>query len=69
MWTMERPETGRGLGFTGGHFHRNWGNDNFRKLVLNGILWLAKINIPPNGLQSIVTDQDLQQNLDARKQS
>jgi len=69
MWTIERPDTGRGLGFTGGHFHRNWGNDNFRKLVLNGILWLAKMDIPPNGVESIVTDQDLQQNLDAKKQS
>ena len=28
---------GRGFGFTGGHFHWNWGNDQFRKLMLNAI--------------------------------
>ena len=35
-WAFERPGGGRGFGFTGGHFHWNWGNDNFRKVVLNG---------------------------------
>ena len=25
-----------GIGFTGGHNHWNWGEPNFRKLVLNG---------------------------------
>src|SRR5262249_36817890 len=38
-WAFERADGGRGFGFTGGHFHRNWANDNFRKLVLNAILW------------------------------
>jgi len=69
MWTTERPDGGRGLGLTGGHFHKSWGNENFRKLVLNGILWLTKIDVPPNGVQSIVTEEDLQQNLDSKKKS
>ena len=38
-WASERPGGGRGFGFTGAHFHRNWGDDNFRKLALNAILW------------------------------
>ena len=37
-WASERPDGGRGFGFTGGHYHHNWGNDNMRKVVLNGIL-------------------------------
>ena len=41
MWVYERPDGGRGFGFTGGHFHANWANDDQRKLVLNAILWLA----------------------------
>ena len=45
-WACERPDGGRGFGFTGGHYHRNWGNDNFRKLVLNAILWTAKVEVP-----------------------
>ena len=37
-WAFERPDGGRGYGFTGGHYHRNWGNDDYRKLMLNAIL-------------------------------
>lgn len=65
-WAYDRPDGGRGFGFTGGHFHANWGNDNVRKLVLNGILWLAKIDVPPTGVDSTVTDADLQENLDPK---
>lgn len=65
-WASERPDGGRGFGFTGGHFHKNWGNDNVRKLVLNGILWSAKIEIPPTGVESVVTAEDLAANLDPK---
>src|SRR5262245_16910623 len=37
-WALERPGGGRSFGFTGGHFHRNWSDDNFRRLVANAIL-------------------------------
>jgi Trehalose utilisation len=39
MWAVERVNGGRGFGFTGGHYHDNWGNDEFRKVVLNAFLW------------------------------
>jgi len=65
-WALERADGGRGFGFTGGHYHRNWGNDNFRKLVLNGIVWLAKAEVPANGVISTVTDEDLKANLDPK---
>jgi len=39
-WAYNRPEGGRGFGFTGGHFHQNWQDDNARKLVLNAIEWV-----------------------------
>jgi len=67
MWATERSDGGRGFGFTGGHFHRNWGNDDFRKVVLNAILWTAKAEIPANGTQSSVTPEQLKQNLDQKK--
>jgi type 1 glutamine amidotransferase len=51
-WVRQRPDGGRGFGFTGGHWHWNWGNDDFRKVVLNGIAWVAKIEIPPDGIPS-----------------
>lgn len=64
MWAIERPDGGRGFGLTGGHFHKNWGNENFRKTVLNAILWTAKIDVPASGVESSVTQDELKQNLD-----
>ncbi|MEM7387043.1 MAG: hypothetical protein AAF514_19065, partial [Verrucomicrobiota bacterium] len=33
LWATERPDGGRGIGFTGAHFHWNFGDDDYRKLV------------------------------------
>jgi type 1 glutamine amidotransferase len=65
-WAAERPNGGRGFGFTGGHYHENWGDPNARKLVLNAILWLAKMEVPPDGVQSTVTEEQLKANLDPK---
>lgn len=67
MWCVERPDGGRGFGFTGGHHHRNWGNDGQRKVVLNALVWLAKLDVPAGGIESTVTDADLDENLDPKK--
>lgn len=40
-WAYEREDGGRGFGYTGGHFHDNWQNDNARNLVVNAILWTS----------------------------
>ena len=66
MWVVERPDGGRGFGFTGGHFHKNWGRDDFRKVVLNSMLWIAHLEVPPGGVQSMVTADELKQNLDPK---
>ena len=66
MWVVERADGGRGMGFTGGHFHDNWGNDNFRKVVLNALLWLAKAEVPAGGVESRVSAADLDANLDPK---
>ena len=66
MWVVERPDGGRGLGFTGGHYHDNWRNDEFRKIVLNGIVWLAKGEVPATGVVSQVTSDDIEANLDPK---
>jgi hypothetical protein len=67
MWAIERPDGGRGFGFTGGHPHTNWGNENFRKVVLNAILWSAKAEVPANGVECAVSSDDLKQNLDQKR--
>jgi len=65
MWGIERPDGGRGVGFTGGHYHRNWSIDSFRTLVLNAIVWTAKIEVPANGVKSKpLTEEELNANLD-----
>jgi hypothetical protein len=42
----------RTFGFTGGHFHRNWWDVNFRTLVLNALVWTAGIAVPAAGAVS-----------------
>ena len=66
-WAFERTDGGRGFGFTGGHFHKGWGNDDQRKLVLNAILWSAKAEVPADGVASTVTAEDLAANLDKKR--
>jgi type 1 glutamine amidotransferase len=67
MWATDRTDGGRGVGFTGGHFHKNWGDDNFRKLVLNALLWITKVDVPAEGVTSSLSGEDLQKNLDPKK--
>ncbi|MGY8643396.1 MAG: ThuA domain-containing protein [Verrucomicrobiales bacterium] len=68
MWTVERKDGGRGVGFTGGHWHRNWAIDDFRKVVLNGIIWAAKMDVPEGGVKSEpITEAQLNENLDEKK--
>lgn len=65
-WAVERPDGGRGFGFTGGHAHVNWGQDDFRKLILNAILWTARVEVPSDGVESEVTPEELARNLDPK---
>lgn len=67
MWAVERKDGGRGFGFTGGHFHDNWGNDDYRKTVLNALLWIARVEVPKEGVASKLDADDLNANLDPKK--
>ncbi len=70
VWVAE-PATdgaGRGFGFTGAHFHRNWADDNFRKVGLNAVAWIAGLEIPESGIPSSTPDQaELETNQDEPK--
>lgn len=66
MWAFERKDGGRGVGFTGGHTHRNWKDDNFRKVVLNAFVWISKLEVPADGVKSEVTEDDIKANLDPK---
>ncbi len=67
-WAYERPEGGRGFGWTGGHVHKNWQHDMYRKVMLNAILWTAKVEVPEEGLDSAsVSDEEIHSNLDPKR--
>ena len=51
-WAVDRTDGGRGFGYTGGHFHKNWENDNVRKMILNALLWTAKVDVSKEGMIS-----------------
>ena len=70
-WAYQRGEDynyGRGFGFTGAHFHENWASLDARRLVLNAIAWIAKVDVPKTGVPSKeVTMKDLLRNQDFPK--
>jgi len=64
-WAYERPDGGRGFGFTGAHFHWTWANDDNRKLVLKALAWITKLDVPPDGVASQrPTLEELEENQD-----
>jgi type 1 glutamine amidotransferase len=64
-WAYERTSGGRGFGFTGGHNHDSWQEDNYRKVMLNAILWTAGMDVPKNGVTSSAPDLvEIESNLD-----
>lgn len=68
MWAVERTDGGRGIGFTGGHWHRNWAIDSFRRVALNAMIWTAGMEVPEGGVESEpVTEAQLNENLDPKK--
>jgi len=68
LWATEREDGGRGVGFTGAHFHWNFGDDGFRKLVLNSIVWVAGLEVPEGGIETKKpTRAELEENQDFPK--
>ncbi len=57
-WAYERPEGGRGFGFTGLHKHANLADDGFRTLLLNAVAWVSKLAVPEKGVPSKTLSRD-----------
>ena len=70
MWVYDRPANlggGRAFGFTGGHFHKGWAQDDQRTVVLNAIVWMAGVKVPEAGVPSNTpTEEELKANLDKK---
>jgi len=58
-WAWERSDGGRSFGFTGCHFHSNWQHAEYRRLLVNAILWTLKRPIAPEGSPVDVSEADL----------
>jgi len=57
-WAYDRPEGGRGFGFTGFHVFANLANDNFRTTLLNGVAWVSGLEVPTDGVPSTTLSKD-----------
>ncbi len=55
-WGVDRADTGRGFAVVMPHFYRNWNDENLRRLILNGIVWTTKQNVPDKGVQTTLPD-------------
>ncbi len=55
-WCVQRPDGGRGFGIVMPHFYRNWQREELRRVILNGIVWSAKLDVPATGVDSVVLD-------------
>lgn len=63
-WAVENPSKARGFGFTGGHYFSHWANENFRRLVLNAIVWTAHAEVPEGGVIGKVAATPAYQTID-----
>lgn len=65
-WAFEREGGGRSFGFTGGHLHASLAEEGYRRFLVNGILWSAKVEIPAAGAPVALTPADLKRYLESR---
>ncbi len=67
MWAADHQNGGRGFGFTGGHVHKNWSNENYRKIVVNALLWIAKVEVPKDGAKVEMDASEIKRNMDDKR--
>lgn len=58
-WAYERPDGGRSYATTLGHFYENFQREEFRRTIVNGILWTARREVPAEGARVDVTKAEL----------
>jgi type 1 glutamine amidotransferase len=55
-WAVQRADGGRGVGVVMPHFYKNWQDGDLRMLILNGIAWSAKLEVPAEGVRTRLPD-------------
>jgi type 1 glutamine amidotransferase len=66
-WAVQRVDGGRGFGTTTGHYYANWKNPDYRKLILNAIVWASGGEVPAQGVESrFYTDDEITRRLSGK---
>lgn len=55
-WAFEREDGGRAVGFSGAHYLASLDVPELRRLLLNAMLWTARIEVPAAGVRSGLPD-------------
>lgn len=58
-WAYERENGGRAFGTTLGHYYRNFQQEPFRRMIVNGVLWSAKVEVPQDGAKVNLSPTEL----------
>lgn len=66
-WTFDRKDGGRSFSCSGAHGHWEWANDGLRQMIVNGILWTAKLKIPAKGFDCKIDKENMNKHFDQRK--
>jgi type 1 glutamine amidotransferase len=59
-WVYERPDGGRSFGTTLGHPYKNFQIEAFRRMMVNGILWAAHVEVPEGGAPVNIGEKELE---------
>lgn len=59
-WSWDRPDGGRSFGFVALHFHSNWQLPEYRRFVVQGVLWSLKLPIPSGGVNVEIDSKKLE---------
>jgi hypothetical protein len=65
-WAFDRPDGGRSFGYTGCDLHKDWDVESQRRLVVNGIVWSAKLEVPKEGTKVDMKPEDITSNMDRK---
>jgi len=58
-WVHERDGGGRSFATTLGHPYANFQREPFRRMIVNGILWAAQVDVPADGARVDISKEDL----------
>jgi Trehalose utilisation len=67
-WSYDRRDHGRSFVFTGLDAHSAWSHVGLRKLMVNGIVWSAGIEIPSGGIACDIESSQLDSMLTPREE-